>query len=164
MEIFDDRVEISNPGGLVHSIAREDFGKKSLSRNSLVFGLFLRMNMVEKVGSGINRMKDEMRKANLPEPVFSLEGFFTAKFYRPVDFDKWIHNWSAALTTPLVKILYAFHDNPEITKNELSNVIGQGKTSVDNYISQLKTSGLLLRQGSRKKGKWVIHLIPPPEN
>ena len=162
VEIFEDRVEISNPGGLVNSIAREDFGKKSLSRNALVFGLFLRMNLAEKVGSGINRMKDEMAKANLPEPVFSLEGFFTAKFYRPIHFDKWILNWSNILNAPLIKMLDAFHKNPEITKPELSNILGQGKTSVDNYIAQLKSLGILSRQGSRKTGKWIINLIPPP--
>jgi len=162
VEIFEDRVEISNPGGLVNSIAREDFGKRSLSRNSLVFGLFLRMDLAEKVGSGINRMKDEMLKANLPEPVFSLEGFFTAIFYRPIHFNKWILNWSDILNAALIKMLEVFHKNPEITKPELSNILKQGKTSIDNNIAQLKALGILIRQGSRKTGKWIINLIPPP--
>ena len=135
---------------------------QKLNINYLVFGLFLRMGLAEKVGSGINRMKDEMAKANLPEPVFSLEGFFTAKFYRPIHFDKWILNWSNTLNTPLIKMLGAFHKNPEITKPELSNILGQGKTSVDNYIAQLKSLGILIRQGSRKTGKWIINLVPPP--
>lgn len=54
IEIFDDRVEISNPGGLVSAINRADFGKRSLSRNPLIFGLFARMQLVEQVGSGID--------------------------------------------------------------------------------------------------------------
>jgi predicted HTH transcriptional regulator len=132
--------------------------------NSEKIGLFLRMGMVEKVGSGINRMKDEMTKANLPAPIFSLDGFFTAKFYRPINFDKWILNWSGKLNAPLMKMLDALHKNPFITKPELADILGQGKTSIDNHIAQLKSLGMLSRQGSRKNGKWVVHLIPLPTN
>lgn len=52
VEVYDDRVEISNPGGLLPVVAAE-FGHKSMSRNPLVFGLFTRMHVVEKVGSGV---------------------------------------------------------------------------------------------------------------
>jgi ATP-dependent DNA helicase RecG len=44
VELFDDRVEISNPGGLVSAINLADFGKRSHSRNPLIFGLFARMH------------------------------------------------------------------------------------------------------------------------
>ena len=47
IELFDDRVEISNPGGLVSAISRSEFGKRSHSRNPLIFGLFARMHLVE---------------------------------------------------------------------------------------------------------------------
>lgn len=163
VEIFDDRVDITNPGGLVHSIAKEEFGRKSLSRNPLIFGLFLRMNMVEKIGSGINRMKEAMRQANLPEPYFGLDGFFTAGFFRPVDFDTWINKWSDQLSTPLIKILYAIHDNPSVTKQALSDIIGQGKTSVDKHIDRLRELGLIERVGARKTGRWIINQIPGTE-
>lgn len=57
VEVYDDRVEISNPGGLLPVVAAE-FGHKSMSRNPLVFGLFTRMHIVEKVGSGVPRMRE----------------------------------------------------------------------------------------------------------
>jgi ATP-dependent DNA helicase RecG len=43
IELFYNRIEISNPGGLISAISKEEFGKKSLSRNPLIFGLFARM-------------------------------------------------------------------------------------------------------------------------
>ena len=83
IEIYDNRVEISNPGGLLMGV-KKDFGKKSMTRNPLIFGLFTRMNLVEQVASGIPRMCDEMQEAGLPEPKFSTEGgFFTVEFKRP---------------------------------------------------------------------------------
>jgi len=161
VEIFDDRVDITNPGGLVLSIPKEEFGTRSFSRNSLVFGLFLRMDMVEKIGSGIKRMKDEMAAANLPEPAFGLEGFFTVTFYRPMEFEKWLNSWGLYLTPSLINVLKAINNNAFITKPELSEIIGQGHTSVSKYISQLREMGLLTRTGSRKTGNWTIIKIPP---
>jgi ATP-dependent DNA helicase RecG len=163
VEIFDDRVEISNPGGLVHSITKEEFGTRSLSRNPLIFGLFQRMQLVEKIGSGIRRMRTEMKNAGLPEPVFNLDGIFTAKFYRPIVFDKWISTWSMHINTPLVKMLQEMHDNPGITKPELSDIIGQGKTTIDKHIAHLKLLGILSRSGSNKTGRWRINLIRSPD-
>ena len=42
------------------------FGHKSMSRNPLVFGSFTRMHVVEKVGSGVPRMRELMKDAGLP--------------------------------------------------------------------------------------------------
>lgn len=98
VELFDDRIEISNPGGLVSAIPEKEFGKKSYSRNPLIFGLLEKMRMVEHVGSGITRMRELMDEAGLPQPVFQYTGMFSVTFYRPVDFDKWIENWREDLT------------------------------------------------------------------
>ena len=86
VEIYDDRVEISNPGGLISVITQQEFGTKSFSRNPLIFGLMQRIDLVEKVGSGIKRMRDTMKGANLAEPKFEMGGFFTVIFYRPMAF------------------------------------------------------------------------------
>lgn len=163
IEIYDDRVSLTNPGGLVSSIPRNEFGTKSLSRNPLIFGLMQRMDLVEKVGSGINRMKDAMKEAGLLEPVFSMDGFFTVTFYRPVDFDKWISSWAPDLNTSQVKILQLLHDNPKISKKGLSDEVGIGKTAIDNNLTILKKLGMLARVGSDKSGEWQINLIPPTQ-
>ncbi|MEQ8550104.1 MAG: ATP-binding protein [Cyclobacteriaceae bacterium] len=80
-----DRVEITNPGGLTSAISLADFGTKSHSRNPLIFGLFVRIRMVEQVGSGIGRIKDQMNSAKLPEPQFKTDGMFTVVLYRTVE-------------------------------------------------------------------------------
>lgn len=163
VEIYDDRVEITNPGGLIATITQQEFGTKSFSRNPLIFGLMQRIDLVEKVGSGIKRMRDAMKDAKLIEPKFEMGGFFSVTFYRPMAFEKWLNGWHLQLSVPMMKILMAIYDEDRITKPQLTGVIGQSKTSVDNTISRLKKLGLLTREGSDKNGRWVIHQLPPPQ-
>lgn len=156
IEIFDDRVEISNPGGLVHSIPKEDFGRRSLARNPLIFGLFQRMELVEQVGSGISRMREGMKEIGLPEPVFSLEGIFAVRFYRPMEFGVWLTRLKDNLTETQVSLLQLVHSNNSITKAALAAALNISATSVDTNIDKLKAMGILERTGSRKAGQWKI--------
>jgi ATP-dependent DNA helicase RecG len=82
VEIFDDRVDISNPGGLPRDLKPEYFGKRSVARNPLIVSLLHRCNYIEKAGTGIQRMRDGMRNAGLRKPIFSFSGFFTVTFLK----------------------------------------------------------------------------------
>jgi len=77
VEVFDDRIEISNPGGLPKGLKEEDFGKRTLARNPLIAALLHRAKYIEKLGTGIQRMRQEMTAAGLPEPHFHFGSFFT---------------------------------------------------------------------------------------
>ena len=161
IELFADRVEISNPGGLVSGIPRNEFGKRSLSRNPLIFGLFERIRMVEQIGSGIVRMRDLMKEAGLTPPEFTMDGLFTVVFRRPFDFEKWVEKWVEKLTDNRVKILREVHRNNRVTKRELEQIIGLSASAIDNNIDALKELGLLERVGSDKGGNWRINYILP---
>ncbi len=156
IEIYDNRLEISNPGGLVSIIKENEFGKRSVSRNPIIFGLFQRLNLVEQVGSGITRMLDYMKTENLPAPEFSLKGIFVVTLYRPIDFNKWINNWTKDLLKNQVKILKEIYQNVEITHIELSKKTGLGTSTITNNIRKLKELRLLIRIGSERKGYWSI--------
>jgi ATP-dependent DNA helicase RecG len=52
VRIYDDRVEIENPGGLPDGITRRDFDKSSVRRNPVIADMFHRMGKVERMGSG----------------------------------------------------------------------------------------------------------------
>jgi ATP-dependent DNA helicase RecG len=82
IDIFDNRVEISNPGGLAKGLKPENFGKHSVTRNSLIATLLHRCNYVERAGTGIQRMREGMKEASLLEPTFEFSGFFTTILQR----------------------------------------------------------------------------------
>lgn len=161
IELFNDRVEISNPGGLVSAISKNDFGKRSLSRNPLIFGLFERMRMVEQIGSGISRMRDLMKENGLTPPEFDIDGMFTITLRRPFDFEKWVNKWVEKLSENRIKILKNIHLNNKISKKELEAIIGLSGTAIDKNIDALRELGLLEREGGAKGGHWIIKFILP---
>ena len=81
IEVFRNKLEISNPGGLVKGLDPKDFGRKSRTRNSLIANLLLRTEYVEKLGTGINRIKKAFGKFNLPDPKFEFGSSFFLTFY-----------------------------------------------------------------------------------
>lgn len=161
IELFSDRVEISNPGGLVSGIPRNEFGKRSLSRNPLIFGLFERIRMVEQIGSGIIRMNDLMQEAGLTPPEFAMDGMFTVTLRRPFDFKKWVDRWVEKLTDNRIKILEEVHKDNRVTKKELQLKVGVSSSTIDNNINTLKELGLIEREGSDRGGYWKINYILP---
>lgn len=48
-----------------------------------LFSLFKSVDLVEKVGSGIERIRGAMRNAKLSDPEFVFTNFFTVVFKRP---------------------------------------------------------------------------------
>jgi ATP-dependent DNA helicase RecG len=156
IEVFDDRVEISNPGGLVSAVPRSEFGKRSASRNPLIFGLFERMRLVEQIGSGITRIRDVMNDEGLTPPEFNIDGMFTVTLRRPIEFEKWVERWVENLSENRIKILINIHKNPKISKRELEVIIGLSGSAIDKNIDFLKNLELLERKGNTKSGHWII--------
>ena len=158
VEVFDDRVEITNPGGLVSAVPKSEFGKRSHSRNPLIFGLFARMHLVEQVGSVIGRIQDLMKDANLPEPVFHKEGIFSVILNRPqrVSGQAPKNGLEKSREKSREKIVRLFEENPYLTTAELSEIIEITIKGVEKQIANLKKEGIIERIGPDKGGYWKI--------
>lgn len=71
MLIFDDRVEIENPGILAFGLTVEDILRGvSRLRNRVIGRVFKEIGLIEQWGSGIGRMIDTCREHGLPPPEF----------------------------------------------------------------------------------------------
>jgi len=81
VEIYDDRIEISNPGGLPKGLSREELGTRSVRRNPLIADLLHRIALIEKAGTGIRLMIEDARRYKCPEPKFTVNGFFITTFW-----------------------------------------------------------------------------------
>ena len=82
VEVFDDRVEITSPGGVCKGITPENFGKISITRNAIVASMLYRIDYIEQMGTGIKRMRNAAQEAGVEEPEFELIDFFKVIFKR----------------------------------------------------------------------------------
>ena len=82
--VFKDRVEIVSPGGLPAGMTEADLGVKSVPRNPLLFGILHRMEAVEKIGSGIRRIRELCRDHGVAAPEIEVsDHWVTTTFRRP---------------------------------------------------------------------------------
>lgn len=157
VNVFDDRVEIANPGGLPAGLTKENLGKESVRRNLIIADLFHRMHKVERVGSGIGRMREFMDQAGLKEPVFESDTFFRAIFYRNPEYalksvvEKTVEK---DVEKTVEKILALIKESPTITQHKLQAKTGLTRRGIEWNLKKLKEEGVLRRIGPDKGGYW----------
>ena len=82
--IYDDRVEIENPGTFPRDWDMEKMKSEHCSepQNPLIANVLYRRKLLESWGRGISLMTKECQKANLPEPEFELSNGFVKLIFR----------------------------------------------------------------------------------
>jgi ATP-dependent DNA helicase RecG len=89
--VFDDRLEVSNPGGLQPGLTVEDLRRshESRPRNKLVADAFFLIKYIEQFGTGVHRMLNDCRETGVPEPDFeSRRDTFRIVFRRAVSLEE----------------------------------------------------------------------------
>ena len=123
-EIFPDRIEITSAGGLPEGLSQEEFFEGfSVPRNKELMRVFIDLDMVEQLGSGVPRILDSYGKE-----CFT----FTDNFLRMS-----LPN-STGYYTPQVQSLYIILEG-ELTRSEIQKLL---KLS-DRKTSTTTTSNLL---------------------
>ncbi|MCK5042601.1 MAG: putative DNA binding domain-containing protein [Candidatus Aenigmarchaeota archaeon] len=155
IDIYLDRVEISNPGGLLFD--EKELGLISLARNHLIVDMAFRLNLVEKLGSGINKIKDLCGKLELPVDFNISHDWFTVIFYRRLQDGSFSVNIPETTQKTTQKILELLKENPNYSRKELANLIGNiTEDGIKYHLEKLKSEGRLKRIGPDKGGHWEV--------
>jgi ATP-dependent DNA helicase RecG len=159
VEIFDDRVEISSPGGLPKGLDIKDFGKKSVLRNPNIANLIQRIEYIEKMGTGITRIQNLMKQAGLTPVEYEFTGFVTAKYNRPIkDSGKIAQENTQEVTQENTQevILKLLNENPKLTRMKIAELSGLTPDSVKYHLDKLKSKSRIRHIGATKKGYWEV--------
>ena len=70
VNIFSNRIEISNPGNLPPGVTIETIKESQFSRNEIIAGILKDMDYLEEYGRGIDIVFSRMAEEDLLEPVF----------------------------------------------------------------------------------------------
>ena len=168
VDIYHDRVEISNPGGLARGMRLEELGRKSVPRNHLLFGLMQRMELVERAGTGISRMNLAMDGYLLPKPKIEADrDWFTITFLRPdLQRESYQKRHAGAVETTqksarkmpekYQKILDAVSEEPVISRSALASRLGESVSSIRSRLRKLVIDGAIKHIGPDKGGHWEV--------
>ena len=167
VRIFDDRIEILNPGDLYGNNRLENLGTDNMlevRNNTIIRLLEETTDIVENRHTGIATMRDEMKKMNLPEPEFeNLRGTFKVTFRKEKQeiiaqniTENCTDNFTENCTDNEIKLLGLLKINPNITQVELSNKLNVSRRTISTLLSHLKERGKIERVGSDRKGYWKI--------
>jgi len=172
VEMFDDRIGITNFGGLAKGLNPEDFGKKSVLRNPNIANLLHRAGYIEKMGTAINKMRNLISKAGLPPIKFEFDTFFTATFKRPIrkeisffaENDKLLKTIDDTINEPinevvkkrLIKEILYIAKYSFITRTVIENIskISIATAKRDTFL--LKKIGFIKFKGARKTGRYIL--------
>jgi len=153
-------VEISNPGGVPKGITNKNFGTLSIARNPVLASLLHRIHYIEKMGTGIERIKKDLKDAKQQVPKFSTSGFFKITLRRANVTEKvpekGTEKGTEKITINQQKIIKNLLENPNITSEELSVIIGIRADKIRVNLSKLKSKGLIERVGADKGGYWRV--------
>ena len=177
LAIYEDRVEISNPGNFSPETASRGVepGMASIPRNPLIARVLYLRKAIEMWGRGIGLILDACAKAHLVPPrIYEDRGFVYTVFTRPTK-----REWNAKvdkatdgsgdgkirnkrpikrpIERPIKRpikdaLLEAIRNQPGIQKSLLMTIVSKGRTVVTKALSSLQDEGLIEHRGSRKTG------------
>ena len=159
IEIFEDRMEISNPGEpLVDTLRLIDSPPKS--RNEALASLMRRFRICEERGSGIDKVVEQVEYYQLPAPVFEAPAGFTRVVifaHRPLNqMDKADRVRACYLHASLKFVMRDYLTNASL--RERFGVEEKNKAAVSRYIREALEEGVIKpydEDASRKLMKYV---------
>lgn len=135
IEMYRDRMEITNSGGLYGRISIDALGKvRPETRNVALTNMLELLNVTENRYSGIPTMRREFMNAGLPAPIFSVVHG---------EFKVIMKNGLFNETMPVADLLVDFCFTPR-TRSEIVEFVGKSKNYVMSHIvAPLVESGRL---------------------
>ena len=168
--LYDNRLEITSPGMLLSgvNVKRMKEGYSKL-RNRAIASVFAYVNIIEKWGSGIPRIMNEIREYGLQEPEFIIfENDFRVNIYRKnynttqstqgstQDISKKEKLDVKNLTETDKIIINTIINNPEMSQKQIADNLNWTVNKVKYYMKKFKQKNILKYEGTSQNGKWEI--------
>ena len=159
IDIFSDRVVISNPGSFANDYTPEDFAISNMNsflRNEKIAKVLYLCKDVESFGTGFNKIYSLCKEANVRLGYEKFDEFFSFIFYRE---DR---NVVTNVVTNVVlnenekQILELLRSNNYLTASKISEMIDKSSRNIQRIMDSLKNKGLIERIGSNKTGYWKV--------
>ena len=150
INLYSDRLEFISLGGLVPGLSLEAaMLGASQPRNEKLANLFYRMKLIEAYGTGISKIMSCYSGLSV-QPVFeNVEGAFRVILPN-------IHaQKSIELDQKYIPVLKLFENKKEITRSDVEEALGIGKTHAINILKEMYENELIVKVGSGRLTRYV---------
>jgi ATP-dependent DNA helicase RecG len=168
IDIYDDRLTVTSPGGMYNGMLIQDLDIKDVSserRNPILANVMAQLDYMEKRGSGLTRIcnetkalegyKDELKPVFKSTPTqFQTIIFASSDTPNVGDHDGDMSE--RKLTERQHKILNLIKESPTITGKQMSETLSVSQRTIERDLSALQKKGVLKREGKDNDGVWVI--------
>ena len=162
---YNNRIEISNPGGLYGQATPENFPCVNDYRNPLLAEAMKVMGYVNKFNRGIAKVKNEMEHNGNPAPVFDYNKQTEFRVtLRPAvgEINGGIPPSNGEIKPPSgeingeIKIWEVISKNPGIKRDRMMMLTGISLRTIDRIVRRLTDSQKIEYRGSKRTGGWYV--------
>ena len=148
--MFEDRIEVVSPGGLLAGITKEEYlsGKLSALRNRNLANVFYRLGFVEIFGTGIMRSR-QLYEKSLRKPEFEVSEN-AIQIVLPV--------WESNLDlTEDEKMIYGILSKNRLkSMGEIAPYVSFGRSKTTKLLKEMEEKGIITVEGKGRSTKYSI--------
>jgi predicted HTH transcriptional regulator len=167
VELYNNRLEISNPGQLPYGLTLEMLKSKHNSRpaNPLIAHPLYLYGSIEQMGTGTEKMIDSCVEQGLNAPEFKDGYDFNVTFWRKENnSDNTANDDNAARTGGMTggmtgtqeNIIKVLTDNPQFSYKKMSEILNINISALQKQMEKLKQMGIITRVGANFGGYWKV--------
>lgn len=155
--IYDDRIEIENPGILPPQITPQNILQPHISYpyNPLIANVLYSTTYIENWGSGVKRIVESCRKRGVAAPTWTINGGFVVVTFRmpAMDVTQGVTQGVTQEDTIDEKIERAIKENIHITTEELAKRFGVSSMTIKRHLAKMPH---ICYVGSGYSGHWEV--------
>jgi len=186
IRVFNDRIEFQNPGRFAVRISDKPGKVKSVPRNPNIIAFFRYARQGENAGYGIDKIlrwtkmtgldvnfESDISSSTVTYPLPGLKGGQKGGHnnFANLDYNDDLKGDSNDLggqksvvrnggqkqgDETRTKIIEAMRKKPEISRRELTSLLGISPSAIQKHIEYLKGAEIIIRLGSDRKGLWKV--------
>jgi len=149
IEVYNDRIEVTSPGGL--------------PRNRILTEIFFRLRIIEKLATGIRRIKEHYQEFQVT-PIFSVSEnsiqIILPKVNMTTDTRKRGDDYRISSLNDKEKIIYNYiKSKGTITRKEAEDLLGLKKTQTAQVLKRLYELNVIMQIGSGRSTRYKIRSL-----